>query len=392
MSTPGLVGRSTGLKRSTLLSRIWIKRDDADNRLSPAWRLNQARVVAHTEGMKAALSLIEKAYNDDSNLQNAYSQIAWEVFMPRDMAYEKIIPYLEQDLKLGRLKGNWELVYAQTLALVGRRDEAEHRLVSAYINDTTLKNGFAQIGYSSHFLFNYEPEKALQWIIRDERKGRLHGEFIFHKATLLAAMGDIESAASIIDEIYQRDSKAVNGYAIIGWHGYMVKKQDPEKALLMVKQDQQLKRINKNALNLLGNSGNLLAGIYACLGKRQKSEQCLPLFGENGSRIVGGHAIVGFCDYHRNRDLLYVRSMLDKEKGSGDFARPFLSYLYAAVLLRLGKKKRAECFIRDAAKRSNLSAIFAKSWLKRVGYSKEKMKSEFIRPELEEMFVRMCKV
>lgn len=366
----------------------WIKRDEDENRISSTWLLKKAIAVANSENIKAATLLVEKIYKKNISIQNVYTQIAWARYMSRDMAYEKILPYLKQDLQLGRLDGKGQLVYAQTLAMIGNIHEAEQIVEAAYESHPALKNGFAQIGFYSNFLFNYEPEKALKWFIRDQKKGRLHGEYIIHKATLLAATGDILSAESIVDTIYKEDSTAVNGYSVIGWNGYMVNKKNPEGALRMFERDQQLNRFKPKLQNMLGNTGNLLAGAYAYLGDRHEAERSLPLIGNHNKRIVGGHAIVGFCDYHRSQDLSYLKLMLDKEKLNANFDRPVLGYLYAAVLFRIGEKKKAKIFIRDAEKRSNLVSGLAKSWLERVAYNKAELKSEFISPELEEMLAK----
>ena len=365
----------------------WIDKDDSSNRLSVNWRMKQAIAVAKAKGIEASIPLIEAIYEKNGVLQNVFTKVAWAYLKPENMAYEKLIHYLEKDRKAGKLDADGQLIYARALALIGREEDAVECVKIAYRNDRRITNGFAQIGYFSSFLFNYDPEKALKWFVMDQDKGRLHGQFLQHMVTLYAAAGDVESATSMVDGIYKNDSKAVNGYSLIGWYGCMVHKHDPEGALSFFERDRKLQRMQPRIQNFLGNTGNLLAGIYAFLGDRRKAECSIPLTREDNTRIIGGHAIVGFCDFYQQRDFNYLVSMLEKEKGDECFSRPFLSYLYASTLLKTGERKIAIRYIRDAAQRSALASDLAKAWLRGMAYTEEDLKMYFVTNELESMFM-----
>jgi len=364
--------------------------DDAVSflRLSPKWRINYAQAMAANGDIHGAKQQVRIAYDESSTLAGGYSKVGKAYLKSQNMAYDKLIHYHEKDSHAGRLDGNGKLIYAKALAFVGRVEDAVKCVEDAYQIDWSLKNGYAQIGYISSFILNYKPEKALEWFVLDQNLGRLHGDFLQHMATVHAAVGDVESAALLVDRIYKKDSKAINGYSLIGWYGFMVKRHDPEGALKFFKMDRKLQRMNQRLHNFLGNTGNLLAGVYAFMGNRRNAEHSIPLTGEDNKRIVGGHAIAGFCDYHHNKDFYYLASMLEMEKDTGHFSRPFLSYLYAAVLLRIGEKKEAEKFIHDAAQRSAVAPDSAKAWLKKVAYTEDEIERYFISNELESLFMR----
>jgi hypothetical protein len=56
------------------------------SKLSPAWLLNYAKALAKTDGIEAAIPVVEEAYAADPKLKNGFSSVAWQRYIPEDMA------------------------------------------------------------------------------------------------------------------------------------------------------------------------------------------------------------------------------------------------------------------------------------------------------------------
>jgi len=358
--------------------QLWIKRDEVTNRLSPAWRLNQAKAIAHTEGMEAALPLIEKAYDENFDLQNAYAQVAWTRYISEDMAYEKLIPYFEKDLQRNRLHGEWQLNYAQALMLVDKVSDAERVIKNTYISNEKLKNGYTRCGYYNYFVFNYNPIKTLEWFQRDLALNRISGMWSIHHVAILATLGNIETAMSTVEEAYQKDSNLVKGYSLIAWHGHMIKNNDPRKALLTYMLDKKHYSVGSPAVELL-------AGIHMHLGNTKKAEQLVKEYYKINSVTNGCNILIGVCNYIRTDNIDYLYLQFKKDEEVNRINRPIFEYLYAAVLWKYNRINRSEFYLKKALKRTNLAKKHAFSWLKRLGCSNEHI-NQFINPQFDHFY------
>jgi hypothetical protein len=86
--------------------------------------------------------------------------------------------------------------------------------------------------------------------------------------------------------------------------------------------------------------------------------------------------------------LDYLFSMVKKDEKLERLRVSFLSYIYAAVLLKFGEVEKSKFFVKDATNRSELSVIFAKTWLKRIACANDNNNSisSLIPSALEDMF------
>jgi hypothetical protein len=354
--------------------------DDFDIRLRIANALINDRQTEKAKNLLDAID-VNKAYAENPDLKNGYARVSWARYIPEDMAYEKVIPYLEKDARCGRLEGEWQLNFAQALMVVGREDEAEKLVEDTYRNDRITSNGFARCGFLRYFNFNYEPEKALSWFDKDLYRDRISGMWLIYHATALAAAGNIDDAMSMVEHAYKRNAQLVNGYALIAWYGYIIRNYDPKKALSTFKKDQQLHRINSGA-------DNYLFGIHTYLGNRNKAERMVKISYEREKKVLGSYTLIGFWEYLRNGNLDYLISMVKKDEKLERLRLPLMNYIYAAVLLKCRKRVKARLLINNAARRSSLSEYFAKAWFKRVVSAEETHINEFITSELEAMFAK----
>ncbi len=268
--------------------RIWVKRDADADRLTPNWLLNQAKAIARTDGMESAIPFVEDAYEADPGLKNGFAQVAWSRFIPEDMAYEKVLRYFEKDIERGALNGEWQLNYAQALAVMDREDEAEKNVAAAYARDPNLKNGYARCGFARHFQFHYQPEKALSWFGRDIESGRLLSMFRTHYASVLAATGALGNAQAIVEQAYADDPMVNSGHSLVGWYYYVIQMGDPKKALPLFERDIEVDRLRSNA-------GILYAGLYAHLGNKEKAEDIVKEHYKADPKIGEGYMFIGLC-------------------------------------------------------------------------------------------------
>lgn len=357
----------------------WIRRDADKNRMSPSWQLNYARAVAKAEGMEAALPLIEKTCHESPNLKDAFGQIAWTCYISEDLAYEKVIPFLEIDMQNGRLSGEWQLNYAQALLATGHADAAERQVENAYRNYSSLNNGYARCGLTRYFNCAFEPQKALKWFERDLQQGRLNGVFDIYYAILLAATGNMDAASEVVEKAYAENPGSKNGYASIGWYFHVVRNQQPSSAFTFFERDIEIDR-------LLPNAKILYAGLYAYAKNRNRAEKIVSNCYACDRSIFGGNLIIGLCDYAHSRDLKYLMKMIDKDEGLGRLPIPYMKYIEAAAVLKTRDISKTFELLKKIAVRSSQTPAHAESWMKRIYAEPQKGIKEFITPELEKMF------
>ncbi|RKX64617.1 MAG: hypothetical protein DRP42_06090 [Tenericutes bacterium] len=360
--------------------RLWMKRDADANRLSPAWSINQAKVVALTDGIEAALPLVKRAYKTLPNLKNAYSQVAWAKFVAHDMTYEKVIPYFEKDQQLKCLQDEWLLVKAQALAVIGQINEAEQLISKIYQRSPEIYNGYAGIGLSRHILLNFSPKEAIPYFEYDQKKERLRGACRIHYAAALAASGDLSKALNQVEEAYRNDASIHNGYATIAWHYYVRLENDLQSALRLFEKDIQM-----NRLRLVG--WCLLAGLHALRRDKRSVDQVIHQNSEEIKRTGGGvHVVIGFCDYRKTRDLDYLAAMFERDDIESRRYSLLIKYLHAAVMLKCGHTEKAHQLVKAVAQRSRLTKSFAKSWFERIAFASPENIHEFLTPQLREWF------
>jgi len=319
--------------------------------------------------------------------QSMYSRIAWACYIPKYMAYDKVIPYYEKLFQCSRHYENWILNYAQALAVVGRESEAKSLVEKAYKHDSTLKNGFAWCGYLANFIFEYSPEKALLWFERDHEEGRLANDhFRILHASLFAAIGDIATALAMVEKAYDEVESLTDGYANIGWYYYAINEKKPEKAIPFFEKDLKFERIQHH--KMIGRR----AGLYARMGERRYAEKLIESGYAKGDKTTGGNMIVGFCDYSINKDIEYLHSMVDKDESLDRLRRPHLAYmLNAVVLFKYGKKTKAMSLIKKAADCSALTKNLAISWLKRICFADKKLIGDLFTAQVKEIFEKELK-
>ncbi len=135
-------------------------------RLSPAWLLNRAKVIAKVEGIEAAFEQVDAICVENPDFKNAHSQVAWMLLQDKRMTYEETIPYFEKDRQEGRLIGEHLLNYAEALAATGNEAESEKLIQDVYKEKPALKDVRARIAWKI-FWPKQEYDKVIEWMKRD---------------------------------------------------------------------------------------------------------------------------------------------------------------------------------------------------------------------------------
>jgi phosphorylcholine metabolism protein LicD len=355
---------------------VWLQKDKDAKRLSANALIKEAQVTALIEGMEKALPLVEEAYNKNPQLQNVYSQVAWTRYVQKNKAYDKTLKFFDLDKSRGKLNNIWQLNYAQALVACGNFDEAQRNVEEAYKYNPYLSSGYARCGYVGHFIVRFQPAEAVQWFEQDINLKKLDAINLVQYASVLAVTGKLDQALKAVERAY-KDSRSRNGYSLVGWYYYAILNRLPKKALELFAQDKKLGR-------QLPNAGNLNAALYAYLGDRKQAEQMVK---ENYARdinIVGGNSIIGLADYSRNRDISYVKTMMEKDQELRRLARPpFYEYIYAGILLKLNSLPEAQTYAQRAYRNSVLTPEIADSWIKRICLAKDVSDSQFLIRELQ---------
>ncbi len=325
--------------------------DEKSNRLSLNMQINQAKTIASLKGMEDACVIIDSVYRKDKNLKNTLSQIAWQKYIPIDMAYDKVLPFLEKDMIEGRLTEDWLLNYAQTLAINGNLEKAESIINEAYDKYPNLVNGFARCAYFSNFLFDYKPQIALEWFEKDKSLNRLNDQYKINHAVLYATNNDFSIAKNIVDKVYTENYRITSGYSLIGWYYYGVNKKDPIKAMNFLKKDLFLERSNISV-------ENILAGLYAYLDDKNKALQIINKnYLRYNNNLSGCYMLIGFANFASNNNLAFLKEMIEK-----DYLLNKLYFKFMKDLRNLVNKNKTD---------DSISYLYAKRWLNRICLIKE---------------------
>jgi hypothetical protein len=349
----------------------------------------------------------------------------------------------------------WKLRVATALLDQNQRNKAENLLFAidvdnAYTEDTKLQNIFSRIGWL-RFIRSKDLayEKAIPCFKKDQRLGRLTGQWQKNYAHALAAIGREDEAEHVVEDAYEKDKTLNNGFAVCGWIRYFISEYAPEKALQWFERDITLGRfknfshyyaiilgslgelffasahIKKNyatdaqahsAYSSLGwhyyairkNNpekallffeqdqkldrfrpfyvGSRFAALQVLLGNRQGAEHLVVDFYDKDLRANGFNLFVGLCDYSRNQDIDYLRLMCEQDDRIGRLYRSEQAYLFAAVLFKSGQPEKAVKILQKVANRSSLSQSISRAMLIGNFPSGKKLADTFITPELNNIF------
>ena len=294
----------------------WMEIDRQQNRLSPGWQLNLARVYARLKQLDMAMKLVEQAYGKDAELVDGHASIAWATLWDSG-EYSELLKWMESDRHQDRLSAGWQLNLARVYARLKQLDMAMKLVEQAYQKDASIKDGYTNIAYSFHFI-NKNYGQLLNCCLTDHLNDRSSGDGKLKTAEAYMLSGDFTSGLEILNSMKTIPAEGlvravniwVNSYK---WPLSPVEADDPVLATLM----QRYKTCPNRTMSSDANLGKTLAGLASM------RERILDLEVKQETAV------------HSQIKDLASRQNLDKKNGPAQFLNSKLYYTNPSDLLTL---------------------------------------------------------
>ena len=275
------------------------------NRITPASRLIFAQLLAQSKRINEAENEVLHAYKEDDTLCDGYSLIG-SVFRNKGR-YQEALPYYEKDRNLARLSPANCHILADHLARSGRFEEAEQHVETGYIEDSSLRNGYARIG--SILRAKSEFTKAFQYYERDWKDDHLSPVHRVVYAELLTRFGKLIEALNEINVAYAEYLTLTDGYGRCSWQYYWKRKQY-ENIIELCEFDQKKGRLSP-AWEII------LAQAYAANGNIDKSIETVNDAYDAEPTLIDGYARCAWQYYWPRSEFEKVIEFceLDNQKG-----------------------------------------------------------------------------
>jgi hypothetical protein len=160
-------------------AKEYFEKDIALNKLSPAWRINYAQILAELELIQEAQHQVEISYIQSNTVKEGYSRIGWAL---RNKNIGLAIAYFNKDIALQKISPRGRLDYAEVLSKNGDLPAAKQSVESAYKLNNSLQDGFFRIGLG-YYSQNYQWGKIRQLVLKDKKLNRCsaHGHNVIAK-------------------------------------------------------------------------------------------------------------------------------------------------------------------------------------------------------------------
>ena len=206
-------------------------------RLTPASRIIFANLLTRFQRIDEAEDEVSLAYAEDNTIRDGFALIG-SVY--RNLGqYEEALPYYEKDRSLNRLSPANRHIFADQLARAGRLKEAEDEVTYGYVEDPSLRNGYARLG--NILRVKSEFESALRFYERDRVENRLTPVHRLILAELLARAGRLKEAEDEVTYGYIEEPSLLDGYARLG--NILRVKSEFESALRFYERDRVENRL-----------------------------------------------------------------------------------------------------------------------------------------------------
>ena len=164
-----------------------MSRDFECDRMSCAWKLRYAEVLAEVGDEEAGLALVLQVYQQEPEAMDGYARLGWVKARRRD--WEAAAELMGKDWQLRRMSPEWQLHYAQILARCGQEGKAIELIGMAYESDPTLQNAYARLGT----MHQRDDPKLLPIILRDLQEHRMSLPWQLRYADILAKLESSQS-------------------------------------------------------------------------------------------------------------------------------------------------------------------------------------------------------
>jgi FkbM family methyltransferase len=167
-------------------------------RISPAWRLRFAHLLAQMGNWDDAHQHVRTAYDEDPSLLDGHSHIG-QAYYTALSDRDRVLDCFIRDRGLGRISPRARLDLARMLSVFGRMDEAREEIELAYSLDHGLRDGFLTIA-KLYGISKGDARFGLNWTQLDYERGRLSATGLAVLAAIYAAIGEDETSLDLLRE------------------------------------------------------------------------------------------------------------------------------------------------------------------------------------------------
>jgi len=284
---------------------------DVRNHEVPAeWLLQQAQTRHEEQDFEKTTRALDRLYERYPGIGNHYAAVAVDKYISC-LRYDRALALFERERRLGWMTSLNTIHYAEALAACGQMSKAEQIITSAYAANSSLCDGYARIGFVAYCWTEYNPAKALEYIVQDEGMGRLDHSHtsLSRKGRLLAGLGRLEEALKTIQEAYKTYGQAPGGgFAGVGWGYHVVLNHNPHKTFPFFEMDRRYRSRHFYAQFL---------GALAYCGNLEKAENLFAAEYEKNKYLKGYYSLIGLLHWLRYRDMDVLRRCLLEDYYSG---------------------------------------------------------------------------
>ena len=229
----------------------------------------QLGFIRKNEGKKfEAKALFEKGLSYNPENENAHHQIG--LLQMQSKNYNDAANNFSRVLELNPNRTDAMVHLGITMGGKGDFCAAENLITQSYSKDQEQKNGYARLGWIKAERQDWP--SAVEIMSRDLKAGRISSAWQIKLAIGQAFTGDYDNAVKLIEDLYNNDKDAVDGFARLGWASYL-SSGDEQKLHFLVAKDIHLKRLSVDgnkimamAMFLRGElilAGKLIDSLYA---------------------------------------------------------------------------------------------------------------------------------
>ncbi len=196
----------------------YFEKDIERGALAGDWQLNYSQALAVVGRESEAEKIVEDAYAQNPNLKNGFARCGLQRHFLFYCEPERAVKCFERDRERRALVGQYRIQYVSALAAAGRLDEALAEVKKAYAEDSTVKNGYALVGWYYYVVRLRQPEKALVLFEKDSSFDRLASGCVLLHAAIYARLGDLKRSDKMIKEAYRLIPNIGGGYTLASFN------------------------------------------------------------------------------------------------------------------------------------------------------------------------------
>lgn len=183
-------------------------------------KVELALIYGQEDDFGKAEKLIEDLYQNDKTIKDCFARLGWLRVKYKDWKGAFGLAY--RDYEEGRISPPWQVNLAQLQGRLGDWDDAVDLINRAYELQSSLKDGFARLGW-----IKFEARErlaAIEFIEKDRLAGKLSPAWHLYLALVYGLSNDFTTASDLIEQAYQLNQTIMDGFSRLGWVGYLTGK------------------------------------------------------------------------------------------------------------------------------------------------------------------------